>query len=532
MTQRSSQVGSGGALWPLSSDGRPVARVVAPNIERTGQFDGVWPIDDPATGQVVGWCDPTSLDEVDSVVDMALHAFPAWAALAPTDRSAAMVAGAALIEDHLAELAACLVKEVGKTGDESLGDVRGGISLLRSFAALASRAAEVHDLSGLESTGAADEVLVHRVPVGPVVVITPWNSPIYLTMNCVAPALAAGCTVVVKPAEAAPLGVTAALELLSSALPAGVLTVVQGAGAEVGSALCAHNEIRGVLFVGGTAAGRKVLHAAAPTIKKVSLELGGNDPAIVLDDAVLNDGALRELVAGCYSLSGQVCFNIKRIYVHRSRFAELLDGFTRLVDQIVVGPGDDPTVQMGPLTTVAGYTNARRLLDELAQSGAEVHEGGVFSTGSAHPAGRFIRPTVVTGLDRTHELVVTEQFAPIIPIIPFDTDDDAVYEANRTEYGLCSSVWSSDPDHARSVALRIQAGNTFINAHRIGASVPLVPFGGFKQSGQGRNHMMHAIAECTEEHAIVRYSRPGDQIPGIQSWLSLNLSSIAGPVTG
>jgi aldehyde dehydrogenase len=511
-------------LWPLGPGDLPVARAVRQGVARPSPIESL-PVDDPATGAVIGWCEPTTLDLLDEIVAAAAGAFPAWAAMPASDRAAAMLAGANAIEAQAGDLVSGLIGEVGKIRAEAEGDVRGGVALLRSFAALAEPAARIDDLTGREATGRADEVLVHRVPIGPVAVITPWNTPVFLTMNCVAPALAAGCTVVVKPADAAPLAVTAALQLLSAALPPGVLNVVQGTGTTTGTALCEHPAIRGVSFVGGTVAGRQVIRAAAATIKKVSLELGGNDPAIVLADARLDEAAYRELIAGCFSLSGQVCFNIKRIYVHRSRFDEFVTGFRRLVDQIVVGPAAHAEVQMGPLTTTPGYENALRLLSGLRGSAATVHEGGRFADGTDVGAGRFVRPTIVTGIDPGHELVVTEQFAPIIPILPFDTDDEAVSEANRTEYGLCSSVWSADPDHARAVALRIEAGNTFINAHRIGASVPLVPFGGFKQSGQGRNHMMHAIAECTEEHAIVRYSTPSEQIPGIQQWLPLTFDA-------
>ncbi len=517
-------VGAARELWALAADQLPIARAVLDGVTRPSSTPPL-PVDDPATGAVIGWCEPTTTEILEQVVVAAADAFPGWAARPASDRAAAMLAGASAIELQVADLVETLIAEVGKTRAEAEGDVRGGVALLRSFAALAEPAARIEDLSGREATGRADEVLVHRVPVGPLAVITPWNTPVFLTLNCVAPALAAGCTVVVKPADAAPLAVTAALQLLSSALPPGVLTVVQGLGATTGAALCEHPAIRGVSFVGGTVAGRQVIQAASATVKKVSLELGGNDPAIVLADADLDESAYRELVAGSFALSGQVCFNIKRIYVHRSRFDEFVDGFRRLVDQIVVGPAALPEVQMGPLTTAAGYANALRLLDDVRGSTATVAEGGRFADGTDLAAGRFVRPTIVTGIDPGHELVVTEQFAPIIPILPFDTDDEAVREANRTEYGLCSSVWSADPDHARAVALRIEAGNTFINAHRIGASVPLVPFGGVKQSGQGRNHMMHAIAECTEEHAIVRYTTPSEQIPGIQPWLSLTLDA-------
>ncbi len=513
---------AGGRLWP-ALDGLPAATAVGAAEASAESSAEPLRVDDPATGKIVGWCMPTDDAGIQAAVARAAEIFPDWAAHSPQERAAAIVAGAEAIEAHAGELTEMVVAEVGKPAFEAAGDVRGGAHLLRAFAAIAEEAAALHELTGQDGTGGADEVLVHRSPLGPVAVITPWNTPVYLTMNCVAPALVAGCTVVVKPAEAAPLGVTAALRLLAVQLPDGVLQVVQGTGPDVGTALTSHPAVRGVTFVGGVVAGRQVLSSAAETIKKVSLELGGNDPALVLADADLGEDTLREMIAGCYAVSGQVCFNIKRIYVHRSRHEEFVEKFTALVDQLVLGPGAADGVHLGPLTTPGGYANACRLLEALAGDDVHLHEGGRVHPDADLDRGRYIRPTVVTGIARDHELVLSEQFAPIIPIIPVEDDDDAIAEANRTEYGLCSSVWSADPDHARQVARHVEAGNTFVGAHRVGASPPLVPFGGVKQSGLGRNHLMHAIAECTEEHAIVRYDRPSEQIRGIDPWRSVRL---------
>jgi len=502
------------ALWP-EHDGLPLAVAVG----AAGRGEGRIAVDDPSTRRTIGWCEPADAAGVDRAVDAAERAFASWAG-DPAVREAAMLRGAAAIADRAEELAAMIVREVGKARFEADGDIGGGVHLLRTFAALAPRAEGLTDLTGEEGSGSADEVLVHRVPVGPMAVITPWNTPVYLTLNCVGPALAAGCTVVVKPAEAAPLGVTAALRLLAEQLPDGVLQVVQGTGPDAGTALTGHQRIRGVLFVGGVAAGRAVLASAADTIKKVSLELGGNDPALVLEDAVIDDASVTEIVSGAFSVSGQVCFAIKRVYVHRSRHDELVRALEAAVDRLVIGPGDGRGVHLGPLTTEAGFANAVRLRDDALAAGARVHEGGIAADGADLAAGRFVRPAIVTGLPRDHELVLAEQFAPLLPVIAVDSDDDAVAEANRTEFGLASSVWSSDPERARRVALRVQAGNTFINAHRVGASVPIVPFGGVKQSGLGRNHLMHAVSECMEEHAVVRYTDPASQIRGIEPWLS------------
>jgi aldehyde dehydrogenase len=464
--------------------------------------------------------------DVDRAVRAAEEAFPAWSGTTAARRAELMRLAADRLAERLPELTETVVLEVGKVVNDARGDVAGAIALLRSFADLAPAVEKVEDLTGGPGTGNARTVLLHKVPVGPVAVISPWNTPVYLTFNSVAPALIAGCTVVVKPPEIAPLALTAALAEVASLLPPGVLNVVPGRGSVVGDALAVHPGIRSVLFTGGTEAGSKVLAAAAGTIKKVSVELGGNDPALVLESAVIDEAMLREMIAGSFSVSGQVCFNIKRIYVHRSRYDEFLEKFTAMVDQLVVGDGFDPAAHIGPVTTKDGYENALQLISDAKANGALVHEGGQLGDGIDWEAGYFIRPTVVTNLSAGAELVLTEQFAPVIPILPFDDDEQAIREANRTEFGLASSIWSADSEHAQRVALRIEAGNTFINAHRVGASVPAVPFGGMKHSGLGRNHLMYSVEACMEEHAIVRYGNSGEEIPGIQHWSTLRL---AGP---
>jgi aldehyde dehydrogenase len=472
---------------------------------------------------VVGRTARCTTADVDRAVQAASDAFPGWAGTTASRRAELLHAVADRLAERLPELIDTVVLEVGKVLHEARGDVAGAIALLRRFAELASAVEQVEDLTGRPGTGKAHKVLLHKVPVGPVAVISPWNTPVYLSFNAVAPALIAGCTVVVKPPEIAPLALTAALTEAAAMLPPGVLNVVPGRGSVAGDALAAHPGIRAVMFTGGTDAGSKVLAAAAGTIKKVAVELGGNDPALVLESAVIDEAMLREMVAGSYAVSGQVCFNIKRIYVHESRYAEFVEKFTSMVDQLVVGDGFDPAAHIGPLTTRDGYDNARRLIADAKAAGAVVHEGGQQGNGIDWADGYFIRPTVVTGLSLDSELVLEEQFAPVIPVLPFSDDEQAVREANRTEYGLASSVWSADPDHAERVALRLEAGNTFINAHRVGASVPAVPFGGMKQSGLGRNHLLYSLESCMEKHAVVRYENAGDELPGIQHWSALQL---------
>lgn len=458
---------------------------------------------------------------VADAVAAATVAFPAWRDLGAEGRAAHISAGAAAVEARLDELAALVSAEVGKILPEARGEIAGSLALLRSFATLVRELENDEDRTGRAGTGGAQLVRVRHVPVGPVGVIGPWNTPVFLTFNGVAPSLAAGCTIVVKPPVEAPLALTATLRLLAEHLPAGVLNIVQGRGSVVGQALAEHPGIRALMFTGGTETGRTVGAAGAATVKKVALELGGNDPAIVLDDAVIDNKLVTELIAGSFAVSGQVCFNVKRIYVHRSRHDEFVERFLAAARGIIVGDPFDDSTHIGPMTTVAGYENALRLIDSAAASGAQVHSLGVIGASAEWDAGYYIAPTVVTGIAADHELVLDEQFAPIIPIVAFDTEDEAVAEANRTEFGLASSVWSSDLARAEALARRIEAGNTYINAHRLGASVALVPFGGVKQSGLGRTHGMHSLHHCTEEHAIVGFTDAEAQLPGIAHWQSI-----------
>jgi len=476
------------------------------------------PVTNPATGEEIGRVALASADIADQAVAAAAAAFPAWRDLPTAERHALVAAALDAAEQQADDIARTIALEVGKVLHEANGDIRGALAMTRGMLQLVADLEAEEDRSGHPGTGAAPLVRLRHVPVGPVAVIGPWNTPVFLTFNGIAPALAAGATLVVKPAVEAPLGLTATLRMIAEQLPPGVVNVVPGRGSVVGQRLAEHPDVRALSFTGGTETGRRIAAVAAANVKKVALELGGNDPAIVLGSAEITDALITELIAGSYAMTGQICFNVKRIYVHRDRYEEFVERFSRAAARIVVGDPLDPTAHIGPLTTRDGYENALRLLDAARADGAEVRELGTRADSADWERGLYVAPTVVLGLPADHELVLEEQFAPIIPIIPFDTDEEAVNEANRTEYGLASSVWSHDLAHAEAVARRIEAGNTFLNAHRLGASVPLVPFGGVKQSGLGRTHLKYSLEHVTDEHAIIGFTDPAAQLPGIARW--------------
>jgi aldehyde dehydrogenase len=263
--------------------------------------------------------------------------------------------------------------------------------------------------------------------------------------------------------------------------------------------------VRKILFTGSTETGRSIMKAAAGTLKNLSLELGGNDPAVVLESATISDDLVTELMLGTFAISGQVCFSVKRIYVHRSHWATLVEKYCDAVDRLVVGNGLDPSVSMGPLNNRRQYERVQGLLADARERGAEVRALGRKADEASWSEGYFLLPHVVTGLPDSAPLVAEEQFGPAVPIIAFDHDDEAVAAANATEFGLAASVWSDDDAHAMAVARRLQCGTVFRNVHRAGASDMTMPFGGVKQSGIGRMHGVPALEACTESQIVANY---------------------------
>ena len=472
------------------------------------------PVINPARfTEVVGSYALGTARHVDLAARAAAAAFPAWSALPAAARGERLLRAADEMAGHVPGWAETLTREVGKVLPEARGDAAGAVSLTRYFASLAAEV-DAERPVGLPLPGHG---VLRHVPAGPCGVISPWNTPIYLTFLAVAPALIAGNTVVVKPPEDAPLAVTAALSVLARALPPGVVNIVPGLGAEAGAALAGHPAVRKILFTGSVETGKQVLRAAADSVKNVGMELGGNDAALVLRDAPIGPDLVRELIAGVFGLSGQVCYGVKRIYVDASRIAEFTAAFTEMTSRIAVGDGLDPRSTIGPLTTRAGYDKVLALRAASADAGARVQVVGTRLDPAGWDEGYFVLPTVVTRLAPDAPLVTTEQFGPLIPILPFTGEEEAVRLANGTEYGLGASVWSADTERAWRLARRIEAGSVFVNVHRIGASPMSLPFGGFKQSGVGRNHGLESVLACMELQAVVEFDDPA-ALPGTDHW--------------
>ncbi|HET6299902.1 aldehyde dehydrogenase family protein [Microbacterium sp.] len=460
-----------------------MTRVAQLAVPDPGRFD-----------EVVGEVAVASPEDIDRVVREADAAAAAWARQGPDARAEALLAAARdfdAVDDALAEL---LTRENGSVLAVSQREVSLVPHLLRMAVDL-----------GLEALAqpVVEEATVslRRRPYGVVACIVPWNAPVVLALQKVGPALIAGNTVIVKPSPNAPLAVTRILQRIAAHLPEGVLSVVNGGG-EVGSALVAHPAVRKVSFTGGEAVARQIMALAAESFTRVHFELGGNDPAIVLDDADV-EGAAEAIVSHAFRRSGQVCYAIKRVYVPRRLLDDFSDAAFAAMDRFVVGHGLDPDATMGPVNNEGQFERVRRLHDGLRARGARVETGGVRLDPGGWERGWYVQPSLVRDADPHDEIVMAEQFGPILPIVAYDDETDAVAHANGTEYGLCSSIWSADLDRAREVAERLEAGITFVNEHALSpAGRRALPFGGVKRSGVGWEGASAGIDEYLQFHGI------------------------------
>jgi acyl-CoA reductase-like NAD-dependent aldehyde dehydrogenase len=445
---------------------------------------------DPADGvSVVGYAAAATAAQASSAVAAADRAFPAWAALAPDARAERIAAALAPLEADRPATAEVLTRENGKIRMESVIDSIVFEHRCRLAIGLAGEVDAEYELA----TGTR----VRQRPLGVVTIIVPFNWPLAILGASLAYALVAGNTVVVKPPPTAPLAAARTVSLVARALPPGVLNVVTGADAEIGRPLVADPRVRKVCFTGSVAGGKRIMAMAAENLTRVALELGGNDPAIVLPDADLGPDALRVLFGGTFDTTGQVCMAVKRLYVHRSRYDEVIDGLGGLLSATTLGHGLDDAVTMGPLHRPQQKSFVVGLLDEARAAGVEVRE---FGTDLSH--GNFLRPSLVLDPPDDAGVVTEEQFGPTLPILPFDDEDDAVARANDTWAGLTSSVWTTDLDHAAAIAARLRSGYTFVNAHGAASLDEQAPFGGVKQSGMGREMGIEGVREFQDPHAV------------------------------
>lgn len=448
--------------------------------------DSTMDVINPATEAVLAKAPRASKAQLDKAVAAAKAAFPAWSATPIEERKKALLAIADAIQNNAAELARILTQEQGKPIGDATGEVYGAAAFFRYFTALDLPVKVIDDSPNRR-------VEQRRRPLGVIGAIVPWNFPLILMAFKVPAALLAGNTVVLKPAPTTPLSTLRIGALIKDLLPPGVLNIIADNG-DLGAALTAHPDVRKISFTGSTETGKRVMAGAAEALKRITLELGGNDAGIVLAD---NDPKVvaPKLFASAFQNSGQVCIAMKRAYVHESIYDAVCDELAVLANDAVVGDGLEQGTQFGPLQNKMQYDKVMGLIED-ARSHGKVIAGGVPVEGK----GYFIKPTIVRDITDGTKLVDEEQFGPVLPVIKFADDLDAVARANNSPYGLGGSIWSSDLDKAHALAERMDTGTVWINKHA--ELAPNIPFGGAKFSGLGTELGEEGLAEFTQLHII------------------------------
>ncbi|MGP9783225.1 aldehyde dehydrogenase family protein [Glutamicibacter sp. AOP12-B1-11] len=445
---------------------------------------------DPATGELVGRVAQSSVADLDAAVSAARTAQPAWDALGHEERNRLLNLAADRIEANAEALAELLSREQGKplNGPNARFEIGGCAAWLRAATAYEVEPEVVVDDG---ETYAAK----HYRALGVVGAIGPWNWPMMISIWQLAPSLRMGNTVVMKPSEYTPLSVLALEHVLNEVLPADVLHVVAG-GREVGEKLSAHPEINKIMFTGSTPTGKAIIRSSADTVKRLTLELGGNDAGIVMEDA--DPKAIAEdLFWGAFINTGQTCAALKRLYVPESIYAQVCQALTEVAAKMPMGVGLDENNVLGPLQNKAQYKIVADLVQSAVDSGATVLLG---ADPDSEAAGYFYPTTLVADINPQNPLVTEEQFGPALPIVKVKNVEEAITHANSLETGLGASVWGSDREQALAVAARIQAGTVWINSH--GTIDPRIPFGGAKQSGYGLEFGLDGLKALAQPQLI------------------------------
>ncbi|HEY0123922.1 MAG TPA: aldehyde dehydrogenase family protein [Rhizobium sp.] len=490
----------------------PAGDVVAPlviggeEIETGERF----PVQDPGRPtETVGYAVAATLDQTQSAIDAASRAWRGWSGLKAEKRAEFLVDAVNKIAVGDGALANILTRENGKVLRESAIELQVFAERCRLAAEYALFLSHVERLapetdqftSATQRHPIPFRSEISRLPLGVVTVIVPFNWPLAILAASLPYALIAGNTVIVKVPPTVPLATTLKVRDLARHLPAGVLNVISGSNENV-APLIVDPRIRRLVFTGSTAAGKKMMELCSGNLAHVTLELGGNDPAIVLDDAVLDAAAIDRLTYGAFFTSGQVCMAIKRLYVHSSRYEELVEGISARLSRFRVGHGLDAATDMGPLNNARQRDVVSRMVDEARSAGHEVRELGEFADDVAASGGWYLKPTLVLNPDPRLEIVDQEQFGPSLPILPFDELDPLIDAINNHWSGLTSSVWSADPDRAAGLARSLRTGTTWINNANAVAQDDRAPFGGFRASGVGRELGRDGFLEFTEPHTV------------------------------
>lgn len=440
----------------------------------------------PATEAAIATVPEASLAQLDDAVAAARRALPGWSAHSMDERRALILKIADRLEENIGELAQLLSEEQGKPieGFAGLGamfELGGSLAWIRYTASLDLPVEVIQDNDEAR-------IEVHRKPVGVVGSITPWNYPLLITCWHIIPGLLAGCTVVAKPSEYTPLTVLKAMHLISDLLPPGVVNIVTGKG-ELGAAISSHSDIDKIVFTGSTRTGKRIMEAAADNLKRLTLELGGNDAAIVLPDTNVAEAA-GKIFATAMINNGQTCAALKRLYVHEDIYEEMCEALAGIAGSVKTGPASE-SPDFGPIQNKMQYDRVCELAESAKADGATFLTGGEPMPGP----GYFFPVTIVKDIPESSRLVQEEPFGPILPVVSFSDVEDALEKANAVSVGLGGSVWSSDVAVAQKLASRLECGTAWVNNHAM--IQPDAPFGGVKQSGVGVEFGRYGLVEYT-----------------------------------
>lgn len=443
----------------------------------------------PADESIVAKCPEATTELVDLAVKAAREALPKWSATPDSERAAKLMAIADLIEKHHQELSEIITREQGKSqsGPGANFEVGGAVAWTRVTASLTLPEEVIQD----DKNG---RIVMHRKPVGVVGSITPWNWPLLIATWHLMPAIRVGCTAVIKPSPFTPLSTLRMVELMNQVLPPGVVNAVAG-GADVGNHMANHPGIDKLVFTGSIATGKKVMAGAAQTLKRVTLELGGNDAGVILPGTNI-EPLMDKLFWGCFINTGQTCASLKRLYVHEDQYEEVVSKFADYVRKIPVGNGLDPKNLIGPISNRMQFDKVTGIVDEARARGARIVTGGK----KPDAPGFFYPLTLIADATDDMRIVKEEQFGPAIPIIKYKTVEEAITRANSLDVGLGGSVWGDDAEAASKYASRLECGTAWVNQH--GALHPMAPFGGVKCSGIGVEFNVDGLKEYTTVQVV------------------------------